>query len=54
MLGFTIPDELLGSVAGILVLATIYTLLLVFKLRERIAVLEEWVRQYERKNGGRV
>jgi len=52
MLGYNIPVEALSTVVGIIAAAAIYALLGVARLRERMARLEEWIRQYERRGNG--
>jgi len=52
MLGYTVPVEALTTVVGLIAAIAIYALLGVSRLRERMARLEEWIRQYERRNDG--
>jgi hypothetical protein len=43
VLAYVVPPEAIGAVFG---------LIQIVKVRERVATIEEWIRQQERRNGG--
>jgi len=52
MLGYAIPDELIVSVLGIVVIALVRIGIAISKVHERLARIEEDIRQYERRRNG--
>jgi len=53
VVGYVVPAEAIGSVIGVVGVLAVYSLIQSVSLRERVSKLEEWVRQSERRNGGR-
>ena len=49
MLAYTVPPEAIGSTVGVIAVAVVYGLVQTARVRERVAKIEEWIRQEERR-----
>jgi len=49
---YIIPPEIIGSAFGLVTVLIAYSAITIMSLRERVAKLEEWIRQEERRRNG--